>query len=264
MITLYNQNIWNNAPAGYRNKLVRSLVSDFDADVCTFQECGPQTNRVGNPSIGELMADLYAEAAPEFSSVNFTPVFYKKEKFRCIDQGYVLYDGLNDANSKGITWAVLEDLVTGKQYIFGSTHFWWRARGEEDTKQRLQNAAQLKEICDALIAKYNLPVIVAGDFNNGKNSSQGDAPYYALLEWGFRDIRNLAEDTTCEEFTCRNGYPILREDGTFDKCPLAPDCCIDYIFVYGDTVPVKKFHIETNDKALTSSDHCPLIGIFEF
>ena len=36
MITLYNHNSWNSNPAGYRNTLVRSLVADFDADVCTF------------------------------------------------------------------------------------------------------------------------------------------------------------------------------------------------------------------------------------
>lgn len=264
MITLYNQNIWNHNPAGYRNTLVRSLVSDFAPDICTFQECGPKTNRVGNPPIVELMSDVYAEATPEFADVNYTPVFYKKDRFHLLDKGYVLYDGLNDANSKSVTWVVLEDKENGKKYAFASTHFWWMARGEEDSNQRIQNACQLKEVCEKIIDKYHIPVIIGGDFNNGKGSEQGDAPYFAMLDMGFRDIRNIAEETTREAYTCREAYPILKEDETYDKCPVAPHECIDYVFVYGEyPVKVKKFYIETNDKALTASDHCPLVGEFE-
>jgi len=264
MITLYNHNIWNSNPAGYRNTLVRSLVADFDADVCTFQECGPRSCRIGDPSITALMEDVYAEAAPEFAGVNYTPVFYRKDRFHCIDSGYFVYEGLNDAQSKTVTWAVLEDKATARRYAFASTHFWWMFRGEEDTNQRIRNAMQLKEVCDSIIAKYHLPVIIGGDFNNGKNSPQVGIPYQKMLEMGFRDIRCLAEVSTDEEFTCRDSYPIQKEDGTFEKAPVPPEYCIDYIFVYGnDPVTVKQFHIETNDKALTASDHCPLIGKFD-
>ncbi|MBO5069707.1 MAG: hypothetical protein J6C37_05015 [Roseburia sp.] len=265
MITLYSQNIWNKNPAGYRNALVRSLVSDFDSDVCAFQECGPMSNRVGSHPIVEIMSDVYVEATPEFADVNYTPVFYKKDKFNLIDSGYLVYDGLNDANSKSVTWIVLEDKESKKRYAFASTHFWWKFRGDEDTKQRLQNAAQLKEVCDNIVERYNIPVVIGGDFNNGKNAPQCDVPYQRMLKWGFRDIRDIAEVAAEEEFTCRDGYPILKDDETFDKCPIAPEYCIDYIFIYGNyPVKVKKFYIETNDKALTSSDHCPLVGKFEF
>lgn len=82
MLTFYSQNIWNMNPAGYRNKLVRSLVADFRADVCAFQECGPVTSRAACPSIGALMGDAFAEAVPEAAAVNDTPVFYRVDKFR--------------------------------------------------------------------------------------------------------------------------------------------------------------------------------------
>ena len=265
MFTLYSQNIWNDNPAGYRNTLVRSLVSDFEPDVCTFQECGPKSNRVGNPSIVEIMSDVYVEAMPEFAEVNYTPVFYKKEKFNEIDGGYFTYDGMNDGNSKSVTWVVLEDKESLNRYAVASTHFWWKFRGEEDTNQRLQNAIQLKMLCDRVVEKYNIPIIIGGDFNNGKNAPQCDIPYQTMLKWGFCDIRNLAEITSKEEYTCRDGYPILKDDGTYAKCSIAPEYCIDYIFVYGDyPIKVKRFYIETNDKALTSSDHCPLVGEFVF
>jgi len=264
MIILYSHNIWNFNPAGYRNTLTRSMISDFAPDVCTFQECGPQSCRVGNPDIVSLMCDVYSEATPEFADVNYTPVFYKKEKFNLLDKGYLVYDGLNDVNSKSVTWAVLEDKETKKKYAFASTHFWWMARGEEDANQRVENAKQLKSVCEKIIEKYNIPVIIGGDYNNGKGSEQGDKAHFAMLDMGFRDIRDMAEEKTCEEFTCREAYPVLKEDETFDKCEVAPHECIDYIYVYGDfDVSVKKFHIETNDTALTASDHCPLVGWFD-
>lgn len=263
MITLYSHNIWNSIPAGYRNTLVRSLVSDFDADVCTFQECGPKSSRVGDPSITALMEDVYEEAAPEFAGVNYTPVFYRRNRFICVDCGYFVYDGFNDALSKTVTWAVLEEKESGRRFAFASTHFWWMFRGEEDTNQRVQNAQQLKDVCDGIVAKYNIPIIIGGDFNNGKNSPQIGIPYEKMLTMGFRDIRYLARVSTDEEFTCRDSYPILKDDGSFEKCPVKPEYCIDYIFLYGsDTVKVESFHIETNDKALSASDHCPLIGVF--
>ena len=264
MIIFYNHNIWNYPFAAFRNKLVRSLVADFDADVCAFQECGPERNRVGEAPIMDLMNDVYVEATPEFADQNYTPVLYKKDKFNLLDKGYMLFDGKNDCDSKGLTWVVLEEKETLKRYAFISTHFWPGDNTEEDNQQRIQNARQVKEICEMIIAKYGIPVIVGGDINNGENSSVGDGAYKKMLEWGFRDIRLFAEETT-DKFTCRTAYPILNEeDGTYTKCEVMPHVTIDNIFVYGNyPVDVKKFYIETNDKALTSSDHCPLIGYFD-
>ncbi len=264
MITFYSQNIWNRSPAGYRNRLVRSVIGDFDADVCAFQECGPETSRKGSPTINSVMSDRYAEALLQYSDVNFTPLFYKKDRFNVVDGGYQLYTGLNDANSKGVSWAVLEDNETKKRFAFASTHFWWMARGEEDSVQRIINARELKAICNEIINKHNIPVIIGGDFNNGKNSLQGAAPYFEMLKMGFIDVRTIAQACTAQEYTCQDAYPVLQEDGSFTKCPIEPDMCIDYIFIYGKfDGRVKKFHIETNEKARTTSDHTPLIAEFE-
>ncbi len=264
MITLYSHNIWNHKVAGFRNKLTRSIISEFNPDVCTFQECGPNSCRKDSPDIVSLMSDVYLEASPEIADRNYTPVFYKKDKFRLIDKGYLVYDGLNDENSKSVNWAVLEDKETRKKYAFASTHFWWMARGEVDADQRVENAKQLKEICDKIIEKYSVTVIIGGDFNNGKGSEQGDKAYTEMLKMGFRNACCMAEEKCDNEFTCREANPILKEDGTFGKCDVLPHICIDYIFVYGNfDVGVKKFHIETSDTALTSSDHCPLVCWFD-
>lgn len=261
---IYCQNIWNNNPCAPRNRIVRKLVREFDADVCFFQECGPETNRTGDGEapIAQLMSDCYSEACPEVADKNFTPVFYKKDKYNLLDSGYFLYDGLNDANSKSVTWAILEEKETLKRFVVASTHLWWMFESERDNLQRLQNVAQLKEFCDEMVSKTGLPIIVGGDFNNGKGSPQGDEPYQTMLKEGFCDFR-LNSDVTSEEATCGEYYPNVLPDKTVE--PRSHSYfIIDYIFTYNaDKYKPKKFEVLTSEEARKSSDHSPLLGVIE-
>ena len=267
MICIYNHNIWNNKPSEYRNGLTRSMIRDCNADICTFQECGPETNRMGETPIQELMSDIYTEVGPGQS--NFTPIFFKTEKFSLIDSGYFCYEGKNDVNSKSVTWAVLEEKETKKQLGVVATHFWWMWHAEEDFVQRLKNAEQLKALCDEILAKYDVPIIIGGDFNNGFGSFQGDEPYHKMVSDGFVDVRHLADETSDEKTcTCNfediwTSYPVLTDDGKYvDGKPST--VTIDYIFTYGNkNVHFSKFNVRTDETSLNASDHRPLIAHFE-
>lgn len=261
MITFYCQNVWNHNPTEYRNKLIRELIREEGADVCAFQECGPETIRVGGAPLPPLLSDEYEEVRPELCGVNFTPVFYKREKFALLDSGYFLYDGLNDVNSKSVTWAYLEEKETGKGAIFASTHFWWKEEGEIHNLQRIENARQLKRFCDGITEKYNVSVIIGGDFNNGKNSEQGDEPYHTMLEMGFRDARYFAKKSTGT--LTHHDYPEELPDGSYCNGPL-PVRILDNIFTYGkELCDIVRFDVLTSEYALNSSDHCPLVAEFE-
>lgn len=260
MFSFYSQNVWNMSPSEYRNTLVRTLVSEFDADVCAFQECGPDTIRNGSKPLHKLMSDKYSEVCPEVSAGNFTPIFYKTDKFILRDGGYFLYDGFNDANSKSVTWALLEESFTGFKFIAVSTHFWWKYEKDEDFKQRLENVIQIKDICEKIFRKHNVPIILGGDLNNGKNADQGDEPYKEMLKSGFIDIRHSAEEST--DIHTHHSYPVINSDGTYESGDF-PVRTIDYIFTYGSPIKAVKFDIITSKEALASSDHCPLIGYFE-
>jgi len=261
---VYCQNIWNSNPCAPRNRIVRELIRDFDADVCFFQECGPQTNRMGDGEapIVNLMNDRYIEAYPEAADINYTALFYKKDKYNLLDSGYFLYDGFNDANSKSVTWAILEEKETGKKVVVASTHLWWMFDSEKDNLQRLQNVAQLKQFCEEIVSKTGLPIIIGGDFNNGKDSPQGDEPYRTMLEEGFCDTRLIADETN-DEPTCGNSYPTVLPD----KSVIArnhSEFIIDYIFTYNaKNFMVKKFEVLTSEQARKSSDHSPLLAIIE-
>lgn len=261
MFTMYNHNVWNCAPSGYRNGLTRSIISDIDPDVCTLQECSPDRVRVGSAPLPELLRDKYTEVCPEKANVNYTAVFYKTEKYNLLDSGYFIYDGLNDANSKSVCWGLLEDKNTKTKIIVAATHFWWMFESEKDNQQRLENVNQLKAFLDEIQKKYDVPTFIGGDFNNGKNSDQGEEPYHYMLKLGFNDIRLSADETT-DEFT-HHDYPVQTHDEVYESGPM-PVRNLDNIFTYGrNQAKAKKFEILTSEKALASSDHCPLIGYFE-
>ena len=258
MLTFFSQNVWNHNPCEYRIGLIRSLIADCKADVCMFQECGPYSVRKGTNPIQKRMSDGYAENCSSVADKNYTPVFCKKERFAVLDEGYLLYDGLNDADSKSVSWVVLRDRADGSTFAAASTHFWWMAAREKDFEQRLANVDQLKAVCDGIVAKHGVPVIIGGDFNNGKNADQGDASYRKMLSLGFRDVRLIAASTT--DTLTHHSDPVEMPDETFRKGEL-PVRTLDHLFVYGAfTGKAVSFSVLTSDEALASSDHCPLIA----
>ena len=264
MIRLYNQNIWGNMPATHRvanrSELIRALIQDYQPDVCTFQECNPNTIRQGDNALQILLSDDYAEAFSSAANCNFTPVFYRKGKYREIDSGFLAYSGMNDEQSKSVAWVVLETKTDGKRIGVASTHFWFKHQSEEDILQRLQNVEELERVCKYMTETYHVPVIVAGDLNNGKQSSQGDGPYQALLQKGFVDVRYSADETT--ECHTVHHYPVMNESGEYAYGDM-PYGTLDYIFVYGTKdLTAQKFQVDTSEKALCSSDHCPMIADF--
>ena len=133
---------------------------------------------------------------------------------------------------------------------------------KEDEEQRIQNAVELQQICRNILSKYNIPILIGGDFNNGKGTSLGDLPYRTMLQKGFVDIRLTADETT--DALTEHLYPVLNEEGVFVPDGSVPHMTIDYIFTYGAEIKAKKFDVISTPEAMASSDHCPLVAYFEF
>ncbi len=264
MIKLYNHNIWGNFAAdqkvGNRNKLIKNLIFGEMPDFCCFQECNPTSSRFEDP-IEKLISEIYTEVPTEVGKNNFTPVFYNKKRFNVIFSDWIRYDGLNDIDSKSITRAVFEEKTSGKRLAVFSTHFWWKV-GEEHTLQRLENVKQLKTAAEDIIERFGVPVIISGDLNNGLGAEQDTRPYKKMMCDGFSDIRHTAKITT-DSHTC-HAYPVLNENDEYVNGPV-PYFTLDYILTYGEkSLRPLKFEVLTSEDALNSSDHCPLIGEFEF
>ncbi len=256
MIRIYNQNVWGHLFTSNRPQLIKQMIYDFSADLCSFQECNSHGVRHGENDIGKLLADSYAEAPVEAGINNYTPVFYKKDRFNLLDSGWHLFSGLNDVNSKSVTWALLQEKSTDNKLIFMSTHFWWKVESEEDIQQRMENARELYELMTVLYKKYDVPIIFAGDLNCGKGSSQGEGPIQRLYDLKLINLKDIA-DVSRGSFT-HHEYPPQDENGIFHRAGL-PVRTLDHAFMLPDErIHVKSYVIDESDIALTSSDHCPI------
>lgn len=265
MIRLFNHNIWGGyaegETVGNRCQLIGQEISRLQPDICCFQECSPYTMRPGENGMQQLMQQQYEEVCPEKAGENFTPVFLKKGVFEICRAGHILYPGLNDMNSKSVTYAVLLHKQSGKRFCVASTHFWWQ-RGEQSELQRQDNARVLGALAKRLCDEEGVPFVVSGDFNSGKPPlGQGLAGYDEMLRQGFRDVR-FACEVPIQTHTVRENYPIRMPDDTYVG-GTAPTFTIDYVFTYGAGITGTHFDVITTQNVLNSSDHCPLLYDFE-
>ncbi len=202
------------------------------------------------------MQPIYSEAVTDVGNDNFTPVFYRKDKFKLIDSGWEKYTGKNDLNSKSVTWCVLEENVTLHRLAYISTHYWWMYDTEEDFLQRLENAEQIYTLMKKLQNAYDVPVIMAGDLNCGENSCQGTAPIEKMVKLGLVNLANIAEKK--EGHFTEHRYPIRSEQDIYYG-NFQPNHTLDHAFMLPDKrVCVREFIVDYSEKALSSSDHCPL------
>ena len=256
-ISVYCQNVWNKPPFN-RTALQRDLVFERDADVCLFQEFGPKTIRVGETALPPMLASRYEEVSTLVGELNYTPVFYKRERFELIESGYFLFEGKNDANSKSVTWAILSEKASGIRFGVCSTHFWWRHDSEEDNRWRLSNAAQLFACVIDLKKRFDVPVIAGGDLNCGIRSAQGEEPWLWLCDPSRLIDARAAAPVTTDTMT-HHAYPIQDENGLFYDAAL-PRCTLDHLFVTEHPhICLESFEVDISQKALATSDHCPLI-----
>ena len=156
----------------------------------------------------------------------------------------------------------IENVAENDLVILPGDFSWetYLADTKEDFNQRIENALQLKNLCDEIYNKYGTGAIIGGDFNNRFGADQGDEPYRKMLDMGFCDIR-LSADVSTDCLT-HNDLPVIDDKGVFKKGNM-PTRTLDHIFTYHSEVKLLKFEVLTSDKALTSSDHCPLIGEFD-
>ena len=203
-----------------------------------------------------MLAERYEEVPTEVGEQNYTPVFYLRDRFDLIDHGYILYKGKNDANSKSVTWAILSEKASGVRFGVCSTHFWWRCNEPDDNAHRLSNAAELYACAMDLTKRFDVPVIIGGDLNCGKLSSQGEEPWLWLCD-RLIDVRAKAPITT--DMMTHHAYPVKDENGLFCGGEM-PRRTLDHMFVTKHpNVELHSFEVDTSRRALTTSDHCPLI-----
>jgi endonuclease/exonuclease/phosphatase family metal-dependent hydrolase len=152
----------------------------------------------------------------------FSPIMYRKSKFKQLDSGTFWLSETPDKVSVGwdasmeriATWALFEDKTSGRKLVFMNTHF--DHRGE---KAQINSAKLIKQKSYELAEQH--PFILTGDFNLKPNS---------------KGIKNITKQN--KDLTIRNAKSIAKitygPDWTFsgfDNRPFESREEIDYIFV---------------------------------
>ena len=144
-----------------------------------------------------------------------------------------------------MTYVILEEKETGKQFLFVTTHLDYRAKEETRVKQIEVLAALIKKV-----NKDNLPVVVLGDFNTTMTTS-GSAIVQFLLENPSIDVTSTVANVKGDK------GPTLIEG----KFTLRHPYVFDYIFVTPDTVYTNYYTVVNNIfNGKYPSDHLPVLA----
>ncbi|MCD7774454.1 MAG: endonuclease/exonuclease/phosphatase family protein [Clostridiales bacterium] len=175
----------------------------------------------------------------------YSPVFYRKDKFELVDSGNFWLSEDPDVPGKGwdaactriCSYAVLKDKSTGKCFSHFNTHL-----DHVGAEAQSEGAKLIAERADMY---PDVPTVVTGDFNVTPDSGA----YKSIIGKGFLDARHMTENTD--------------DTGTFHdfgKCSQI----IDFIFVKND-IKVLSFKTVTElVRGKYPSDHYPVAAEIEF
>lgn len=181
----------------------------------------------------------------------FSPIFYRKDRFRRLDQAtFWLSTTPDKPGSKSwdaalpriVTCLKLEDVRAKQAFWAVNTHF--DHRGEN---ARRESAKLIKERIER--AAGSSPVVLMGDFNCGRDSD----PYRVLTaveaaEPAFKDTFKLSAAPHEGPDSTWNGFKEI-----------APGQVIDFIFVRGPIDVRRHATLEARFNGRFASDHLPVM-----
>lgn len=176
----------------------------------------------------------------------YSPIFFKKDKFRLLHKGTFWLSESPDKPGKGwdaslprvCSWVELEEIGTGYEFFVFNTHF--------DHRGQLARKNSTKLIIDQIRKlSADKPVILTGDFNFDQRHDN----YGIIDSSGFlKDCYNLGEIKMTHNGTS-NGFKITA----------ASDRRIDHIFV-NEFFKVKRYGVLTDSYyGKFPSDHFPVM-----
>lgn len=232
-------NQWN-----YRKDKVADLHFFYDVDICGMQEVLYSQIK----DLSELLPGwAYAGKGRDDGETGgeFSPVFYKKDKFEHLlsntfwlsTNPEIPGKSWDAAINRVVTWVKLRDKSSGKEFFVFNTHF-----DHIGKEARKESALLLSKKISQLAG--NLPVILTGDFN----STPDDQPY-AILNADLSDSRNITLTPSFGPESTFNGFA----QSEFENMR------IDYIFVSKGIKVLKYATLSHTWGGRFASDHHPVL-----
>ncbi len=256
-LRLVSNNILHQAIVNSEERLLGLIAAYkvYDADIFSLQE----VDRVWREDYHfcDTMISLgYAPAKGHENSP--TPVFYKVDKFNCVDSGSIPFDLTETPEKEGRTlwWACLEEKESGKKIIATSCHFissGGKATNDEQKAHRELHrqtcARQLPVLVKGLCEKYGAVGVSAADFNSNCNSAA-----YSILSSTMNSARELSPVKVNMEYmtSC-----------WIKRAPyLEPMTAIDHVF-YTDGITPVRYEVFIKEFSYAYTDHVPVFFDFK-
>lgn len=121
-------------------------------------------------------------------------ILYNSNRVRLVAAGARALPSTDKDHPRYVTWARLEQVSTGRDFLFSNTHLESGQGSALYAMRKKQAQAALKVVQQANTA--HLPVIAVGDLNSNKWATPSNAPYDVYLKAGFTDPLGNAYQTT--------------------------------------------------------------------
>lgn len=184
----------------------------------------------------------------------YVPIFFKKERFEKGDSGHFWLSKTPDvpgskdwdaAITRMVSWVVLKDKQTGKEYLHLNTHF-----DHVGKKSRQESARIIVDKAKSLFP--DLPAILTGDFN----CDPSDLPYAVITQ----ENADLWVDTLAG-YKPEEGQPI----GTWNAFKAIEPHRIDFIFLARGIGGISSKILDPRTPTgLFGSDHQPVQAIVKY
>ena len=262
--------MWNNvwyknektAPLSLRCPLLADVYRDYMPDVLGFQEYDKRVRNIMHPLLLEMgyVEVPYTENRDPKTAI-VTPIYYNPETLTLINSGFIHLKAVTGDTGKSLGWGVFEVKKTGKRFAFASAHL-ANSTGETNVPgTRVEHAKDASSLMQSIGDRYNVPVLLGGDFNcNAKSDALA-----TVRSYGFEFLKDIAKKA--EKTSTYHSYPKFDLNTglcTFYDYPLpSHNIAIDHVFGYNNSkVTYNVYAIIEDYFALAGTDHCPLLVDF--
>ncbi len=118
-----------------RSEAFKAVIDVYEPDVVGVQEVSELWDKEFLRTICDRYEFVYMNT-PDGKFINLSTIIYKPSKFELLDKGlqYYSYNGPNKIRL--VTWAILKDRVSGKQFAFFNTHWCFNKPAINDAERK--------------------------------------------------------------------------------------------------------------------------------
>lgn len=240
-------------PISIRPNVALAIYKQYQPDVLCLQECSA-VYRNGGKALFDWLNENYTEVVYKSEGGIGNPIFFRKDLFEVLDQGYVK----SRNGDKGTTYVVLRVKSTGEIFGVTNSHFAANTNAGDDptlgNEYRVQDAECMVNAVKEIVNRYgNITVFSGGDFN----SAVGSDPINAITREGLKNIRYVAQTVTeyspyYSIFNYYEDYDVYLLQG---RLTTPAEYAIDHVYYYGALPEVSKYDVVNTSLTNVASDH---------